>query len=145
MALKLALNCSDQALQIAESLVCLLETELSLSLSSCYGSQSDEDRLIRKGEENRKKAEKHAKKILEGLDDGVASSSSTEWTSSDEIKLRARLESFKSERNLIKTTVVELESPHIQPLPNAFNLAEARKLDLETAVLMQVRNSKDAN
>lgn len=41
---------------------------------------------------------------------------------------------------MVRSTVVELESVHAEPLnsKNTISLAEARKLDLETAVLMQV-------
>lgn len=42
---------------------------------------------------------------------------------------------------MVRSTAVELESVHAEPLnsKNTISLAEARKLDLETAVLMQVR------
>lgn len=41
---------------------------------------------------------------------------------------------------MVRSTAVELESVHAEPLnsKNTISLAEARKLDLETAVLMQV-------
>lgn len=145
VALKLALNCSDQALQVAESLIYLLETELGLVLANCRGPQSthfnletDDNRFLRKAAENRKKAERHAKELLDSLEETSGNGSHSEWNTSDEIKLRSQLNGLKSERNMIKTTVVELESPHLQTFTNILNLAEARKLDLETAVLMQV-------
>lgn len=42
---------------------------------------------------------------------------------------------------MVRSTTVELESVHAEPLnsKNTISLAEARKLDLETAVLMQVQ------
>lgn len=41
---------------------------------------------------------------------------------------------------MVRSTAVELESVHAEPLnsKSTISLAEARKLDLETAVLMQV-------
>lgn len=145
IALKLALNCSDQALQVSESLVCLLETELGLVMTTCRGStlshsniDTEDSRYFRKAAENRKKAERMAKEVLDSLQDSTHGVTHSEWNSGDEAKLRDQLNRLKSERNTIKNTVVELESPNVQPFVNILNLAEARKLDLETAVLMQV-------
>lgn len=142
VALKLALTCSDQALQLSEALLCLLETELSLVLSNCRmqnssHSDSDENRFMRRASENRRKAEKHAKELMEQLDG--KGEGAIEWTPADTLKLRDRISQLKTERNAVKSTVVELESPHVQPFTSVMTLAEARKLDLETAVLMQVK------
>lgn len=59
----------------------------------------------------------------------------------DEQRLRRHISRLKGERAMVRSTVVELESVHVEPLnsKNTISLAEARKLDLETAVLMQVR------
>lgn len=48
---------------------------------------------------------------------------------------------------MVRSTAVELESVHAEPLnsKNTISLAEARKLDLETAVLMQVRYPAEEN
>lgn len=150
--MKLALNYSDQALHVAESLVYLLETkqnqtELGWVLSSClepqnsvFNSELADNPFVRKAIENRKKAERHAKRVLDNFEDGRDSggNNQSEWNPEDETKLKEKLNALKSDRNLVKTTVVELESPHVLPFANVLNLADVRKLDLETAVLMQV-------
>lgn len=58
----------------------------------------------------------------------------------DEQRLRRHISRLKGERTMVRSTAVELESVHAEPLnsKNTISLAEARKLDLETAVLMQV-------
>lgn len=142
LALKLALNCSDQGLQLSEALLCLLETELSLVLSNCRapssGHDTDDNRFLRRAAESRRKAERHAKELLEDLESSTAGGHH-DWTPADELRLRDHLNRLKSERNAIKATVVELETPHVQPFLSVMTVSEARKLDLETAVLMQVR------
>ena len=66
------------------------------------------------------------------------------WCVEDEQRLRRHISRLKGERAMVRSTVVELESVHVEPLnsKNTISLAEARKLDLETAVLMQVRPSR---
>ena len=63
------------------------------------------------------------------------------WSEEDEQRLRRHISKLKVERSMVRSTTVELESVHAEPLnsKNTISLAEARKLDLETAVLMQVR------
>lgn len=124
-------------------MVCLLETDLSLVLSNCRGpttssnsSNQDDNRFLRKAAENRRKAERHARELLDKIEDSNGTRQG-EWTPADEMKLRDHINRLKSERNTIKSTVVDLESPHIQPFSNVMTVAEARKLDLETAVIMQ--------
>lgn len=138
LALQLALNCSDQALDLAEALVCLLETDLGLVLSNCRGSSnnSEDNRFARKAAENRRKAERHARDLLEKHEDDGGNKHG-DWTPADESKLREQINRLKSERNTVKSTVVDLETPHVQPFSNVMTVSEARKLDLETAVLMQ--------
>lgn len=62
------------------------------------------------------------------------------WCVEDEQRLRRHISRLKGERTMVRSTAVELESVHAEPLnsKNTISLAEARKLDLETAVLMQV-------
>lgn len=62
------------------------------------------------------------------------------WSEDDEQRLRKHIGRLKSERSMVRSTTVEFESVHVEPLnsKNTISLAEARKLDLETAVLMQV-------
>lgn len=66
------------------------------------------------------------------------------WNVEDEQRLRRHISRLKGERTMVRSTAVELESVHAEPLnsKNTISLAEARKLDLETAVLMQVRLKK---
>ncbi|XP_014481651.1 PREDICTED: colorectal mutant cancer protein isoform X3 [Dinoponera quadriceps] len=61
------------------------------------------------------------------------------WCVEDEQRLRRHISRLKGERTMVRSTAVELESVHAEPLnsKNTISLAEARKLDLETAVLMQ--------
>ena len=61
------------------------------------------------------------------------------WTPREERRLREHIGKLKAERSTVRTTVLELESPHVEPIStrHPVSLAEARKMDLETAVLMQ--------
>jgi hypothetical protein len=70
------------------------------------------------------------------------SRSEVTWNVEDEQRLRRHISRLKGERTMVRSTAVELESVHAEPLnsKNSISLAEARKLDLETAVLMQVLN-----
>lgn len=65
----------------------------------------------------------------------------SEWGQGEERRLRDHIGKLKTERSSVRATVVELESCHAEPLMarQPISLAEARKLDLETAVLMQVQ------
>jgi hypothetical protein len=64
----------------------------------------------------------------------------SEWGQGEERRLRDHIGKLKTDRSTVRATVVELESCHAEPLSTRqpISLAEARKLDLETAVLMQV-------
>ncbi|KDR23021.1 hypothetical protein L798_02176, partial [Zootermopsis nevadensis] len=114
--------------------------------------------LLRRAGENRRAAETVARHMLARLDNASAtggmgpwddyshttstSSSSdccSEWGQGEERRLRDHIGKLKTERSSVKATVVELESCHAEPLVarQPISLAEARKLDLETAVLMQ--------
>lgn len=65
-----------------------------------------------------------------------------DWGPSDEQRLRELISRLKMDRSRVRDTVVELESVQAETLSTRMpvSLAEARKLDLETAVLMQVPN-----
>jgi len=67
------------------------------------------------------------------------------WSVEDEQRLRRHISRLKGERTMVRSTAVELESMHAEPLnsKNTISLAEARKLDLETAVLMQVSSERE--
>lgn len=62
------------------------------------------------------------------------------WSEDDEQRLKNHISRLKRDLSMVQSTVVEFESVHVEPLnsKHTISLAEARKLDLETAVLMQV-------
>nr|CAD7572362.1 unnamed protein product [Timema californicum] len=116
--------------------------------------------ILRRASENRRAAETVARHLLSRLDNvsisnaiclsaapweeyshttSTSSSSDCEWGQSEERRLRDHIGRLKTERSTVRATVVELESCHVEPLAvrHTISLAEARKLDLETAVLMQ--------
>ncbi|PSN36345.1 Colorectal mutant cancer protein [Blattella germanica] len=114
--------------------------------------------LLRRAGENRRAAETVARHLLARLDNAsttggmgpwddyshtTSTSSSSdccnEWGQGEERRLRDHIGKLKTERSSVRATVVELESCHAEPLVSRqpISLAEARKLDLETAVLMQ--------
>lgn len=62
----------------------------------------------------------------------------TDFTKFDEHKLREHLRQLKADRAVVKLTIMELESVHLDPF--SFDLEpnpDAQRLDLENAVLMQ--------
>ncbi|XP_034948586.1 LOW QUALITY PROTEIN: colorectal mutant cancer protein [Chelonus insularis] len=141
IALKLALTFSDRAIEAYDVLVALLETEIALS--------SDRNSMTI---DNRKTAENVAYHVLKKLEnestiymapweDSIILSDDSEvsWSVDDEQRLRRHISKLKNDRAMVRSTAVELESVHVEPFnsKNAISLAEARKLDLETAVLMQ--------
>ena len=69
----------------------------------------------------------------------TASSADTEFSKMDEQKLRDLIAGLKNDRAGVRTTVLELESVHIDPsmAPDAGPNPDAQRLDLENAVLMQ--------
>ncbi|KAJ9578304.1 hypothetical protein L9F63_005470, partial [Diploptera punctata] len=141
-ALRLALSYSDRAIEAYDVLVALLESELGLLLANC-----------RAAGENRRAAETVARHLLSRLDNATTtggmgpwddyshttSDCCNEWGQGEERRLRDHIGKLKTERSSVRATVVELESCHAEPLVSRqpISLAEARKLDLETAVLMQ--------
>lgn len=64
-----------------------------------------------------------------------------DWGPGDEQRLRELISRLKMDRSRVCDTIVELESVHAEAISTRVpvSLAEARKLDLETAVLMQVK------
>lgn len=64
-----------------------------------------------------------------------------DWGPGDENRLRELISRLKMDRSRVRDTIVELESVQAESLSTRLpvSLAEARKLDLETAVLMQVK------
>ncbi|XP_063231776.1 colorectal mutant cancer protein isoform X2 [Bacillus rossius redtenbacheri] len=116
--------------------------------------------ILRRARENRRAAETVARHLLSRLDSvsvsnaiclsaapweeyshttSTSSSGEGEWGQGEERRLRDHIGRLKTDRATVRATVVELESCHAEPPGSrqAISLAEARKLDLETAVLMQ--------
>ncbi|XP_074661167.1 colorectal mutant cancer protein-like [Tubulanus polymorphus] len=68
----------------------------------------------------------------------TGSNSDTEFTKYDEQKLRDHIQQLKSDRAAVKSTVLDLESVHVDPLSSEMQInPDAQRLDLENAVLMQ--------
>lgn len=61
-----------------------------------------------------------------------------EFTKADERRLRDYIVQLKNDRAVVRTTVIELESIHVDPInKDPPTIIDAQKLDLENAVLMQ--------
>lgn len=61
------------------------------------------------------------------------------WTTEHETRLREHVSRLKAERSTIQGTYVALESLQVENMPLRPSCSqEARKMDLEMAVLMQV-------
>lgn len=180
-ALQLALSYSDQALEITELLLRLMESEMGLVVAKCHvagtasltrsceaASERDETAaLLKRTQENRKAVEAFAKRYLQKLErkcrgantvsnvverpwDDMSSHSHTASTTSsasscdgdfsklDEQKLRDYVLQLKNERALVRMTVTELESVHIDPtMREPSSSTDVQKLDLENTVLIQ--------
>ncbi|KAH9510240.1 hypothetical protein Btru_042527, partial [Bulinus truncatus] len=68
----------------------------------------------------------------------TSSSSDADFSKVDEVKLRDHIQQLKSERAAVRTTVLELESIHVDPITfEPRRRIEAQRLDLENAVLVQ--------
>jgi len=77
-------------------------------------------------------------KLLSSVSSTV-STDDVSWSKSDESRLRQLLVQLKDDRSVVKLTIVDLESVHLDPFtcePRQ-DPCEAQKLDLENAVLMQ--------
>ncbi|CAH1168822.1 unnamed protein product [Phyllotreta striolata] len=143
IALQLALGISDRIIEAYDVLLALLETELSLK-------EEDSETV-----QNRSAAETVAKQLLHHLDSyqstdillspwqNHAYNSPTidcdePWTSEHEMRLREHVSRLKAERSNIQGTYVVLESTQLENMPvRPSSTQEARKMDLEMAVLMQ--------
>ncbi|CAH1114464.1 unnamed protein product [Psylliodes chrysocephalus] len=143
IALQLALGISDRIIEAYDVLLALLETELSLK-------EDDSETL-----QNRSEAEAVAKQLLHHLDsfhstdillspwqnhsyNSSTIDSDEPWTSEHEMRLREHVSRLKAERSCIQGTYVVLESTQLENVPvRPSSNQEARKMDLEMAVLMQ--------
>uniref|UniRef100_A0A6P7FZ50 Colorectal mutant cancer protein n=1 Tax=Diabrotica virgifera virgifera TaxID=50390 RepID=A0A6P7FZ50_DIAVI len=143
IALQLALGISDRIIEAYDVLLALLETELSLK-------DDDSDTL-----QNRSAAETVAKQLLHHLDSYQSTDillspwqnhvynsptidSDEPWNSDHEMRLREHVSRLKADRSNIQGTYVVLESTQLEYVPvRPSSTQEARKMDLEMAVLMQ--------
>uniref|UniRef100_T1JC16 Harmonin-binding protein USHBP1 PDZ-binding domain-containing protein n=1 Tax=Strigamia maritima TaxID=126957 RepID=T1JC16_STRMM len=111
--------------------------------------------LLKKAQEERKNCEIIAKHLVQRFDRNNGSVASYPWdqmstiscvsngyetdlNKCDEHRLREHITHLKNSRNRITTTIMELESIHIDPLTKEPpSIIDAQKFDLENAVLMQ--------
>ncbi|XP_060525082.1 colorectal mutant cancer protein isoform X2 [Cylas formicarius] len=142
IALRLALGLTDRAIEAYDVLLALLETELSLN-------EENPDTI-----RNRTAAETVARQLLSHLDlyqktDVLLSpwqnhvysapiEMNEPWTTEHELRLRDHVSRLKAERSGVQGTYVALESTQVEHAPvRPSSSQEARKMDLEMAVLMQ--------
>lgn len=152
VALNQALNCSDRTIEAYDVMLALLESKM--------GILENADAAI----ESRKAAEAVARHLMARLESennllgnslgpwqdpiqiyGGNSHNQTPWTDEDDQKLRAQMSKLKAHRTSIQNTVVLLESPYspdVEKNASSNRSAESlqmenRRMDLETAVLMQ--------
>ncbi|XP_017775119.1 PREDICTED: colorectal mutant cancer protein isoform X2 [Nicrophorus vespilloides] len=143
IALRLALGVTDRAIEAYDVLLALLETEVAMTDPTPESV------------ENRAAAESIAKQLLIHLDtyqstdvllspwqNHVYNSPTSEcgelWNTDHENRLREHVSRLKEERSNIQGTYVMLESTQVENPPiRAASNQEARKIDLEMAVLMQ--------
>ncbi|XP_076252294.1 colorectal mutant cancer protein isoform X3 [Rhynchophorus ferrugineus] len=142
IALRLALGITDRTIEAYDVLLALLETELSLN-------EENSDTI-----QNRTAAETVAKQLLCHLDThqstdvllspwqnhvySIPIEINEPWTSEHELRLREHVSRLKAERSNIQGTCVALESTQVENTPvRPSSSQEARKMDLEMAVLMQ--------
>ncbi|XP_022246747.1 colorectal mutant cancer protein-like isoform X2 [Limulus polyphemus] len=132
------------------------------------GNEGEVTALLKRASDNRRSAENVARNFIQKVDrsygvafgasgfnitpwEDVSSHSHTmsttsstssgydgELTKVDEQRLRDYIQQLKTERSALKTTVLELESIHIDSICHEpSNVLDSQKFDLENAVLMQ--------
>ncbi|KAH8243180.1 hypothetical protein KR032_005216 [Drosophila birchii] len=166
VALQLALNCSDRAIEAYDVMLALLESKLAL-----LGEKSASE-----AEENRRSVEAVARHLLVRLDSeknvcenslgpwqhninlGTEDTPKTgrSWCIDDDNRLRYHVSKLKGRRSSVQHTIVSLESPFSDvyerkrlALEKEHELRDDDKkspIDLETAVIMQeLLELRDAN
>ncbi|XP_043480973.1 colorectal mutant cancer protein [Leptopilina heterotoma] len=137
IALRLALTYSDRMIEAYDVLVALLESELASSVDR----RIDNRRVIENVAHVLNKLENDCSHLSAPWEDNLILSDGSEvtWSEDDEQRLKNHISRLKRDLSMVQSTVVEFESVHVEPLnsKHTISLAEARKLDLETAVLMQ--------
>ncbi|XP_076081451.1 colorectal mutant cancer protein-like isoform X4 [Mytilus galloprovincialis] len=156
-ALQLAVNYSDQAMEVYDTLVNLVESEMAILATKSWkpeGEQED-NTVIKKAHEHRKMSESAARHLLQKLDrttgvhlsvitqpfDTLSISYTTSSMDSDvskieESRLREYIHRLTTDRAAIRLTVADLESIHVDP-PAMETRRDTQRFDLENAVLMQ--------
>lgn len=156
IALQQALNCSDRAIEAYDVMLALLESKLSLLEKAPTAHES------------RKAAETVARHLLNRLSDDTMTENSSgpwqepvvlqstddikPWTEEDDQSLRKHVSKLKGQRFTTQNTTVTLEPPFSygrsgkEELPSPMGSSrgrsrnESRRIDLETAVLLQELN-----
>ncbi|XP_073818964.1 colorectal mutant cancer protein isoform X2 [Musca autumnalis] len=154
IALQVALNCSDRAIEAYDVMLALLESKLGLIKEKSTAA-----------EESRKAVESVARHLLDRLESekNICENSlgpwqnsfsipdkvsSKPWTSEDDNRLRYHVSKLKGRRATVQNTIVQLESPFSDSFEKSRLALENKKelsgnkekstaLDLEMAVLMQ--------
>lgn len=159
IALNQALNCSDLTIEGYDVMLALLESKLAILELTENAESAIESRKAAESVAKHLMMRLESDKNLQGnslgpwqdtsVNYGGASISTTPWTDKDDQKLREQMSKLKGQRTTIQNTVVILESPYkdyepiaMQTSINAKSLEamqqqDNRKIDLETAVLMQ--------
>jgi PDZ domain of MCC-2 bdg protein for Usher syndrome len=151
IALQQALNCSDRSIEAYDVMLALLESKLGLMETTPSAQES------------RKAAESVARHLLNRLEcesnlednslgpwqNAIVINPNVEtekWCDDDDLSLRNHVSKLKGLRSSIQNTVVTLESPfsvddsqneEITSTTNKSRSKQDRRMDLETAVLMQ--------
>ncbi|XP_061395644.1 colorectal mutant cancer protein [Musca vetustissima] len=154
IALQVALNCSDRAIEAYDVMLALLESKLGLIKEKSAAA-----------EESRKAVESVARHLLDRLESekNICENSlgpwqnsfsipdkvsSKPWTPEDDNRLRYHVSKLKGRRATVQNTIVQLESPFSDSFEKSRLALENKKelsgnkekssaLDLEMAVLMQ--------
>ncbi|EDV93189.1 GH18407 [Drosophila grimshawi] len=158
VALQLALNCSDRAIEAYDVMLALLESRLAL-LSDKSAAAEESRRavetvahhLLARLETEKNLCENSLGPWQHNINLGVedAPKSTRHWSSDDDNRLRYHVSKLKGRRSVVQHTIVSLESPFSDVFEKK-RLAlekdqELRKhdkekkspIDLETAVIMQ--------
>lgn len=149
IALNQALNCSDRTIEAYDVMLALLESKLGIleSTESAIESRRAAETVAKHLMTRLENETNHQGHSLGPWQDAVALYGSTTngnnaepWTDADDAKLRAQMSKLKGQRATVQNTVVNLESPFEPDVETPVDCRmtdSSRKLELETAVLMQ--------
>lgn len=149
IALNQALNCSDRTIEAYDVMLALLESKLGIleSTESAIESRRAAETVAKHLMTRLENETNHQGNSLGPWQDAAALYGSTTngnnsepWTDADDAKLRAQMSKLKGQRATVQNTVVNLESPFEPDVETPVDCRmtdTSRKLELETAVLMQ--------